>query len=308
LGGNFCLLSRRIGGGRSSAERWITMFIAPPGAVLIRSGVLAPERVAVLDRLNPGSGLVGNVTQVELDDLMQGFLRPEALDMLRAQPERGLVVVPDGPLWSVPWRAATVLRSRPTTIAPSMTLYSRLEPLPERIRSVVALVDGDVEGAESVVNELELVRDRGHLDVSFDESALDQNRDLLIVLGHGTGDGLSFRLGIGPGLTAHDLARCARVRSALIACCGSARTPPVALPINLPASLLMRGCTHCVGGIWMVPQAPTSRLVAAAVTHIAAGRTLTEATALARAGSSNLLDDWGLASTGSIVSWAPAGT
>jgi hypothetical protein len=303
LGGNFGLLTRRIGGGRSTAERWLAMFISPPGGVMIRSAPLVAGRAIVLDRLNPFSGPVTDLTQPELDDVVHAFLHRKAVDMLTAEPARGLVVIPDGPLWRVPWRAASLLRSRPTTIAPSMTLYSALGQAPARIRSVAALIGPAVRSAELVKAVLSSARDQGVLDVDFGLSALDRECDLLFVLAHGTGDGLSFRISVGDGLTAHELARRTRARSALVACCGSAKTPPVALPVNLPVSLLMRGCTHCVGGMWLLPQAPTSRLVAATITHVAAGRILTEALALARTGSRNLLDDWGLASAGAIEPW-----
>lgn len=303
LGGNFGLLTRRIGGGRSTAERWLAMFISPPDGVLIRSAPLVAERATVLDRLNPFRGPVTDLTQPELDDVVHAFLHRKAVDMLAAEPARGLVVIPDGPLWRVPWQAASLLRSRPTTIAPSMTLYSALEQAPARIRSVVALLDPAVRGAELAEAALSSAHDQGVLNVDFGLSALDRKCDLLLVLAHGTGDGLSFRISVDDGLTAHELARRMRARSALVACCGSAKTPPVALPVNLPVSLLMRGCTHCVGGMWLLPQAPTSRLVAATITHVAAGRTLTDALALARTGSRNLLADWGLASAGSIEPW-----
>jgi hypothetical protein len=305
LGGNFGILTRRIGGGRSTAERWLTMFVSPPDGVLIRSAPLATEHATVLDRLNPVSGPVTDLTQPALDDVLDAFLHRTAADMLAAEPDRGLVVIPDGPLWTVPWQAATLLRTRPTTIAPSMTLYSGLGQAPARIRTVAALLGPTVRGAELVEAALTSAHEQGVLDVEFGLSALDRECDLLLVLAHGTGDGLSFRISVGDGLTAHDLARRIRARSALIACCGSAKTPPVALPVNLPVSLLMRGCTYCVGGMWLLPQAPTSRLVAATITHIAAGRTLTEALALTRAGSQDLLGDWGLASAGSIAPWVP---
>jgi len=303
LGGNFGLLTRRIGGGRSTAERWLSMFISPPGGVLIRSAPLVAGRATVLDRLNPFSGPVTDLTQPELDDIVHAFLHRKAVDMLAAEPTRGLVVIPDGPLWRVPWQASSLLRSRPTTIAASMTFYSTLGQPPARIRSVVALIGPGVRGAELVEASLSSARDQGVLDVDFGMSALERKCDLLLVLAHGSGDGLSFRINVGDGLNAHELAHRTRARSALVACCGSAKTPPVALPVNLPVSLLMHGCTHCVGGMWLLPQAPTSRLVAATITHVTAGHTLAEALALARTGSRNLLDDWGMATHGSIEPW-----
>jgi len=303
LGLNFGLLARRIGGGRSTAERWLTMFVSPPDGILIRSAPLVTEHAVILDRLNPVNGPVTGITQPDLDHVVHAFLHRRAVDMLAAEPARGLVVIPDGPLWRVPWQAASLLRSRPTTIAPSMSLYSTLGQAPGQIRSIVALIGPEIGDAELVTQALTSARDQGGVDVGFGLEALDGECDLLLVLAHGTGDGLSFRISLGDGLTAHELARRSRARTALIACCGSAKTPPVALPVNLPVSLLMRGCTHCVGGMWLLPQAPTSRLVAATIAYIADGRTLAEALALARGGSLNLLDDWGMASVGSIKPW-----
>jgi hypothetical protein len=300
LDGSFALLARRIGGGRSSAERWLTVFISPPSGAVLKSALLDARSASVLDGLNPLSGPVTDLEQSELDDLVHGFLHRKAVELLTAEPTRGLVVIPDGPLWNVPWQAASVLRSRPTTIAPSMTLYSGLQKPPAGIRSVAALLDLTVQGAELVRSTLSKAHDRGALEVSFDQSALDQECDLLIVLAHGTGNGLPFRINVGDGVTAHELAHRSKARSALVACCGSARNPPVALPINLPVSLLMRGCTQCVGGMWLLPQAPTSRLVATTMTRIAAGDSLTKALATARDGSTYLLDDWGLTAAGSL--------
>ncbi|MFW3477088.1 CHAT domain-containing protein [Streptomyces microflavus] len=303
LRGNFALLTRRVGGGRSTAERWITMFIVPPDGVLIRSAPLAPEHAEVLDRLNPRTGPVAPFSQAELDALVDAFLHRRAVDILTAQPGRGLVVIPDGPLWGIPWGASSRLRSRPTTIAPSMTVYSRLGRPPGPVRSVVALIDPSVAGADLVRSALSSAQERGALEVDFSPPALDRECDLLLVLAHSSGDGLSFRIAVGNGLTAYEVTRRARAGSALVACCHSARQPPVALPVNLPVSLLLRGTTHCVGGIWLLPEAATSRVIVSMISHLSAGRTLADSLSLARAGSRDLLDDWGLVSTGFIERW-----
>ncbi len=304
LGGNFGLLIRGTGGGAAATRRWLSIFIVPPGGALLTSEPITAGGIAVLERLNPVHGPVTDLTQLELDELVSTFLHSKAVEMLTTEPTRGLVVVPDGPLWRVPWQAASLLRTRPTTIAPSLTVYSVLKQPPARIRSVAALIDPAIRDAEQVTTALDAAHRQGALDVSFGVSALDRECDLLLVIGHGTGDGLSFQLGIDGGLTAHDLARRSRARCALVACCGSAKMPPVALPINLSVSLLVRGCTHCVGGMWLLPQARTSHLVATTINHIAAGQSLVDALAQARGGSSDLCGDWGLASAGSIKPWA----
>jgi hypothetical protein len=61
----------------------------------------------------------------------------------------------------------------------------------------------------------------------------------------------------------------------------------------------MQGRSQCVAGIWLVPQAATSRLV----THLATGRGPDDALSLARTGSTDLMDAWGLVAAGVVPWW-----
>lgn len=306
LEGNFGMFCRRMGGGQSSAERWVSLFIVPPTGVLIKDGPLEPEHVAVLDAFASGDhALLGTIRPEQLEGLLGALVHSDGVRRLRAEPRRGLLIVPDGPLWTVPWQAVPTLQTRPTSLVPSLTMYAGLQPLTFGVRSISALVDDQVDGADLLLDELMAARASGRLVVDFAPASLGRETDLLLVLGHGVGDGLRFRLAL-PGrlLGTQEIATRSRSRTALIATCWSAKAPPVTIPLNLPVSLLMGGASCAVGGAWALPQRPTAELLADCVRALARGCTLHEALAAGRHAPLALADEWGLMATGRIPPWA----
>lgn len=306
LEGNFGMLCRRMGGGQSSAERWISLFIVPPTGVLIKDGPLQPDHVAVLDAFGSGDqDLLGSIRPEQVEGLLEALVHSDGVRRLRAEPRRGLVVVPDGPLWTVPWQAAPTLQTRPTSLVPSLTMYAGLHPLPAGIRSISALVDDQVDGADLLIDELMAARAAGLLVVDFAPASLGRETDLLLILGHGVGDGLRFRLALPGGrLSAQEIATRSCSQTALIASCWSAKAPPVTIPLNLPVSLLVGGASCALGGAWALPQRPTAELLASCVRALARGCTLHEGLALGRHAPLALADEWGLMATGRIPPWA----
>ncbi len=306
LEGNFGFLCRRMGGGNSSAERWISLFIVPPTGVLIKDGPLGPEHVAVLDAFASGNhGFIGSVRQEQLEGLFGSLVHSDAVRRLRAEPRRGVVIVPDGPLWTVPWQAVPTLQTRRTSLVPSLTTYAGLHPLTTGVRSISALVDDQVDGADLLLDELMAARASGRLLVDFAPASLGRETDLLLILGHGLGEGLRFRIALPGGvLGAQEIATRSRSRTALVASCWSAKAPPVTIPLNLPVSLLVGGASCAVGGAWALPQRPTAELLAHCVRALAHGCSLHEALAAGRHAPLALADGWGLMATGRIPPWA----
>jgi hypothetical protein len=304
LQNNFGLLSRRVGGGVSSAERWVTMFIVPPDGVLIKSGPIPAMHAQIMQGLAAGDqGVITATTRRDIEAILGSFVHSEGLDRLRREPPRGLVIVPDGDQWSVPWQAAPSLSSRPTTLAPSLTVYNRLRQFDGRIRTVTALIDDTVEGADELIDELITARNLGHLEVDFSPAGIARAADLFLVLGHGSGEGLRFRVGLPhDSLDALQIARQFRSRTALVASCWSAKSPPVTMPLNLPVSLLLRGASISLGGAWQLPQRETAEMLCHVVRELVAGATLPTAISNSR-GTVSSISGWGLIATGRLPAW-----
>jgi hypothetical protein len=256
LGDAFALVLRNIGGGRSTRSRWLSAFIVPPSGVLTEARPITDTAAAVLETLGSNDpDEIARIDMTDLDETALQFFPHGAIDLLRQHPQKGLVIVPDGPLWNVPWQAAPSLRTTNLSLSPSLTVYHRLAPPPRRISHVVALIDDTVDDAHLVIDELLAARASSRLTVDFAPGSIGDECDLLIVLAHGAGSGLRFETALFAGsLNAYELAQQANCRTAIIAACWSAKSPPFALPLNLPTSLLLQGCTNCVGGLWPLPQ------------------------------------------------------
>jgi hypothetical protein len=303
LGETFALILRNIGRGPLTKSRWLSAFIVPPSGVLADARPITDTAAAVLATLGSNDpGEIAGIDLSALDDAVLQLFPPGAIDLLRQHPRRGLVIVPDGPLWNVPWQAVPSLRATDISLAPSLTVYHRLPDPPRRIRHVVALIDDTVDDADLVIDELLAARASGRLTVDFAPASISAECDLLIVLAHGAGSGLRFETALfGGSLNAYEIAMQAKCRTAVIAACWSAQSPPFALPLNLPTSLLLQGCTSCVGGLWPLPQRETARFIARIVARVAEGSSLQEAVSNARdLKSPNLAGSWGMIATGRL--------
>lgn len=299
----FALILRNIGRGPLTKSRWLSAFIVPPKGVLTDARPITGTAAAVLATLGSHDpDEIAGIDLSALDDAVLQFLPNGAFDLLRQHPGRGLVIVPDGPLWNVPWQAAPSLRGTDISLAPSLTMYHRLTAPPQRIRHVVALIDDTVDDADLVIDELYAARASGRLTVDFAPASIGAECDLLIVLAHGAGAGLRFETALfGGSLNAHEIAQQAKCRTAIIAACWSAQSPPFALPLNLPTSLLLQDCSSCVGGLWPLPQRETARFIARIVARIAGGSSLHHAVSRARnVESPSLAGSWGMIATGRL--------
>lgn len=303
LDGAFALILRNIGRGLLSKSRWLSAFIVPPSGVLTDMRPITDTAAAVLATLvSNDPEEISGIDLAALDDAVLQFFPRGAIDVVRQHPRKGLVIVPDGPLWNVPWQAAPSLRETDISLTPSLTVYHRLPAPLRRIHHVVALIDDTVDDAYLVIDELYAARANGRLTVDFAPASIGAKCDLLIVLAHGAGSGLRFETALfGGPLNAYEIAQQANCRSAVIAACWSAQSPPFALPLNLPTSLLLQGCASCIGGLWPLPQQETAHLIARIVARIAAGSSLQQAFSGARElDSSNLAASWGMIAIGRL--------
>jgi hypothetical protein len=75
------------------------------------------------------------------------------------------------------------------------------------------------------------------------------------------------------------------------------------MPINLPVSLLMQGRSRCMDGIWVIPQAVTSRLVTSVAAHFTTWYGLDNGIVTVGAASASFMDDWGHVKTGAVPQW-----
>lgn len=137
----------------------------------------------------------------------------------------------------------------------------------------------------------------GRLEVRFTEGLGDHGpTDLFLVFAHGGGAGLRFRTGAPEQpVDALQLTKLTTARTALVAACSSAATPPVAFPLNLPIAMLLSGSTTVIGGLWPLPAHATARIVSDTVTALAIHGDLLTALRTARTSAEgNLVSRWGL--------------
>ncbi|MFI6291922.1 CHAT domain-containing protein [Nonomuraea sp. NPDC050790] len=244
-------------------------------------------RRAALDDC-PGAG--GDVASCgrEVDQLM--FL-PLA-DWLGDRP---LVVVPSGPLYTLPWSALPYLRGRPLTVAAAARawLRARTAPRPGRARPVVVATAGpDLDEAPEEVRQVLSHHPGGHEIEGRIAPVLRAlgEADVVHVAAHGVFQARSpllssITLADGP-LMAYDLLGLERPpRLVVLSSCdaGMARAPCEGAPLGLAGTFLAQGTACVVAG--MVPVRDEEALAVMACFHefLSAGqspaRALAEATA-----------------------------
>jgi hypothetical protein len=274
----------------------LCLYVQPPDGLAIKKTMLTEEQSALVQRLALGDpDAIATTTEAAVDELVSSLLPARLAERARAGALEALVVVPDGPLWTVPWQAATLLRRTEVLTVPSLSVHARLPPMPALVRRVAAIVDYDAPGAELVVDALQEARSGGRLDVRF-TGDVTADADLLLVFAHGGGTGLRFRTGSSAEpLDVLSLAR-ASAPTALVAACWSAAAPPVSFPINLPVAMLLGGSSTVAGGLWPLPAVATAQIVARAVAELGDhGRLLTALANARSAAPDDVLARWGLA-------------
>ena len=226
-------------------------------------------------------------------------------DALSHNDVQGLLTLPDGELWSIPWHAAGSLRRVATVVSPSLSLWSQIPQPAEDVSSVPAFIDEAIQGADIVVTALKTLQ-RGGCHVSRGHSPADLQRahkhDLLLIFCHGGGGpGLDYHLALPGGQTTMlDLAQQEPGNLALIAACWSGAKPASAFPMSAPISLLVGGYSTVVGGLWPLPSIPTAEIVADALLRLTSGADLRSAILSSRSAPGHLMDTAGLAVFGRL--------
>lgn len=270
--------------------------LEPPDGVALRRTALSDENAALLGRFIAADPIdLTQISESELNRLVEQVLPTVFREKLTDEPQSDLIIVPVGPLWAVPWEAAPLLRAARVARVPSLSVHARLQPA-GRIRTVRAIIDDSAPGGAEVYDALYDARASGSLNVDFVGSpASEHDVDLLLVYGHGHGEGLQFRTGTDGELTAHDIARLSGAHAAIIAACWSAGPPPLAFPASLPSAMLLTGTSAVAGGMWPLPAWPTAEILVETIKRLSDGESVIDAIVnTRRARSRGLFNTWGL--------------
>jgi tetratricopeptide (TPR) repeat protein len=206
--------------------------------------------------------------------------------------DRPLVLIPTGPLQSLPWSVLPSCAGRPVTVSPSAALwYGARSTGPARRVSVVA--GPDLPGARAEVAAVAAI----HGTVALAGAAATVEAAMAALngagLAHLAAHGRvhpdhplfsSLLLADGP-LTVYDLERLDRVpRMVILAACDSGRLVVRAGDelLGLAATLLARGAQQIVASVVPIPDAETAPLMVALHRLLVAGRPATVALAAAQ--------------------------
>jgi hypothetical protein len=202
-----------------------------------------------------------------LDDSVLGVTAAETGD-------RPLVVIPTGPLQSLPWSVLPSCMGRPVTVAPSATLWQQAaaapgDPMPRRVVVGYGL-PGAVTEAETVGA---LHRTTALVDAAATVGAVTRAMNgagLAHIAAHGRVQPQnplfsSLMLADGP-LTVYDIERLDRVpRMVILASCDSGRTVVRAGDelLGISATLLSRGARQVIASVVPLPDVATAPMMVA---------------------------------------------
>jgi hypothetical protein len=287
---------------RAGTSEVLGLYVTPPGGLAIKRTTLDETETALVNELATGRpDVIAAMDSRVVEDLITSLLPADLIERASRRKLNSLLIVPEGPLWSIPWQSSPHFADTTVATVPSMSIHAGLDDIGDPVRRVTALVDRKVPGAHLVCEALEKAHTAGQLEVRFTESLDDHGpTDLFLVFAHGGGTGLRFRTGTASHvIDALQLAQATSARAALIAACRSAATPPVAFPINLPVAMLLSGSSTMIGGLWPLPAEATARIVSATVAGLATHGNLMTALRTARMTiEGDILSRWGLATYG----------
>ena len=197
---------------------------------------------------------------------------------------RALVVIPTGPLQSLPWSILRSCAGRPVTVAPSAALWYAAQRRESQTQGRVTVACGpglpgaraEAEAVAAIYRTTALVGSAATVD-AVTERLSQANLVHLAAHGHVRADNplfSSLRLADGP-LTVFDLERLERVAPTLVlAACDSGR--PVVCTgdelLGFGASLLSLGAQQLVGSVVPIPDAETAPLMVAFHRQLADGQ------------------------------------
>jgi CHAT domain-containing protein len=200
---------------------------------------------------------------------------------------RPLVLVPTGPLQSVPWSVLPSCAGLPVTVSPSAALWYAAARRPPRPGPAIVAAGPGLAGAETEAEAVAAIYQTSALTgpaatVATVATALN-SASLAHLAAHArmSADNplfSSLRLADGP-LTAYDLERLDRVPSAVIlAACETGR--PVVYAgdelLGLAATFLAQGAQHVIASVVPIPDAETVPLMTAFHQLLAAGHSVAD--------------------------------
>jgi CHAT domain-containing protein len=208
--------------------------------------------------------------------------------------DRPIVIVPTGPMQSLPWSILPSCAGRPVTVAPSAALWHAAQcPESKPTNPIVVAAGPGLPGAYSEAIAVAAIHHvtpiiEGAATVEAVRTALDGAQ--LAHLGtHGTihpRNPLFSALVLADGpLTVYDLERLDRApRLVVLAACDSGRsaTPPGDELIGLSATLLALGATNVIASVAPIPDGETAPLMIEFHQRLAAGESAASALALAQ--------------------------
>jgi tetratricopeptide (TPR) repeat protein len=218
-----------------------------------------------------------------LDELVLGVTAADVGD-------RPLVVIPTGPLQSVPWSVLPSCTGRPVTVAPSATLWQQANAAGPDLLGHRVIVGFGLPGAVAEAEAVGAMHSTAALiDAAATVGAVTgamNGAGLAHIAAHGRVQSenplfSSLMLADGP-LTVYDIERLDRVpRMVVLAACDSGRTVVRAGDelLGISATLLSRGTRQVVASVVPVPDVETAAMMVAFHELLLAGQTAPQALA-----------------------------
>ena len=111
----------------------VSVHLRPPDGLAIKNRAFPPAMVTTVEALtSTAAGVAVDVTDSDLDALVDHVLPGPLLADLQSGAVHRLVVVPDDDLWHVPWAHATALRKTDVRLLPSLSQRARVGRHPTR--------------------------------------------------------------------------------------------------------------------------------------------------------------------------------
>jgi tetratricopeptide (TPR) repeat protein len=239
---------------------------------------------------HPAVGAAGRAAATRLLRYASATLDEMMLGPLAEVGDRPLIVIPTGPLQSLPWSVLPSCAGRPVSVAPSATLWHRADSAASNGRARRVFVGYGLPGAVTEAETVGAMHHRAPIvggDATVDRVARAMNGARLVhIAAHGRVQPSnplfsSVMLADGP-LTVYDMERLYRVPSIVVlAACDTGRTVVSAGDevLGISATLLGRGARQVVASVVPLPDVQTTPMMVAFHEQMLAGRSAPEALA-----------------------------